>query len=42
MAVADPVSQLDAILKPKSVAIIGASASPEKMGHEILKNVIDS
>ncbi|MES0446396.1 MAG: acetate--CoA ligase family protein, partial [Desulfobacterales bacterium] len=38
----DPVKQLDAILKPKSVAIIGASASPEKMGHEILKNVIDS
>ena len=42
MAVADPISQLDAILKPKSVAIIGASASPEKMGHEVLKNVIDS
>ncbi|MCK5194922.1 MAG: CoA-binding protein, partial [Desulfobulbaceae bacterium] len=41
MAVADSVSQLDAILKPKSVAIIGASASPEKMGHEILKNILD-
>ncbi len=38
----DPVKQLDAILKPKSVAIIGASSSPEKIGHEILKNIIDS
>jgi len=37
----DPVKQLDAILKPKSVAIIGASASPEKIGHEILKNILD-
>jgi acetyltransferase len=42
MAVADPIRQLDAILKPKSVAVIGASTSPDKMGHEILKNIIDS
>ena len=42
MAVANPISQLDAILKPKSVAVIGASTSPDKMGHEILKNIIDS
>jgi len=41
MAVADPISRLDAILKPESVAVIGASTSPDKMGHEILKNIID-
>ena len=41
MAEKDFVSRLDAILRPKSVAVIGASASPDKMGHEILKNVID-
>ncbi|MGD8981909.1 MAG: CoA-binding protein, partial [Desulfobacterales bacterium] len=42
MAVTDPIRQLDAILKPESVAVIGASTSPDKMGHEILKNIIDS
>ena len=42
MAVTDPIRQLDAILRPKSVAVIGASTSPDKMGHEILKNIIDS
>jgi acetyltransferase len=39
--VADPVSQLDAILRPRSVAVIGASTSPGKLGHEILKNILD-
>jgi len=42
MAVTDPIRQLDAILKPKSVAVIGASTSPDKIGYEILKNIIDS
>jgi acyl-CoA synthetase (NDP forming) len=42
MTVPDSITQLDAILKPKSVAVIGASTSPDKMGHEILKNIIDS
>jgi len=42
MAVTDPIRQLDAILKPKSVAVIGASTSPDKMGYEILKNIMDS
>lgn len=42
MVVTDPIRQLDAILRPKSVAVIGASTSPDKMGHEILKNIIDS
>ncbi len=41
MPVADPISQLDAFLKPNSVAVIGASTNPEKYGHEILKNIID-
>jgi len=42
MALADPIGQLDAILRPRNVAVIGASTSPDKMGHEILKNIIDS
>jgi acyl-CoA synthetase (NDP forming) len=42
MSVPDPIRQLDAILKPKSVAVIGASTSPDKIGYEILKNIIDS
>ncbi len=42
MAVTDPIRQLDAILKPKSVAVIGASTSPDKLGYEILKNILDS
>ena len=42
MAVPDSVGQLDAILKPKSVAVIGASTNPDKIGHEVLKNIIDS
>jgi acyl-CoA synthetase (NDP forming) len=39
--VPDSASQLDGILKPKSVAVIGASTSPDKLGHEILKNILD-
>jgi len=42
MARSDAISQLDAILRPESVAVIGASTSPEKLGHQILKNVLDS
>ncbi|UCD89158.1 MAG: acetate--CoA ligase family protein [Desulfobacterales bacterium] len=42
MAGLDSVKQLDAILKPSSVAVIGASTNPDKIGHEILKNIIDS
>jgi acetate---CoA ligase (ADP-forming) len=32
---------LEAFFQPKSVAIIGASASPDKLGHVVLKNAID-
>ncbi len=36
----DPV--LTGLLKPKSVAIIGASATPGKIGNTVIKNLIDS
>lgn len=32
-------SDLDALFRPKSVALIGASAHPEKMGHIALRNL---
>jgi acetyltransferase len=41
MTVPDQVSRLEAILRPKSVAVIGASTSPDKLGHEILRNILD-
>ncbi len=42
MTAADFIGQLDGVLKPASVAVIGASTSPEKLGYEILKNILDS
>ncbi|MDP2654130.1 MAG: acetate--CoA ligase family protein [Candidatus Omnitrophota bacterium] len=36
-----PGKDLKCIFLPESVAIIGASASPEKIGHQILKNTIE-
>ncbi len=35
------VQQLDAFFRPRSVAVIGASESPEKLGHEILRNILE-
>jgi acetyl coenzyme A synthetase (ADP forming)-like protein len=32
---------LDPILRPKSVAVIGASRSPHTIGHEILANIVN-
>ncbi|MBU1637695.1 acetate--CoA ligase family protein [bacterium] len=32
---------LDAIFKPKSIAVIGASRTPETIGHTIVKNLVD-
>lgn len=32
---------LSAFFKPKSVAVIGASEDPQKLGHAILKNLVD-
>ncbi|RLI08715.1 acyl-CoA synthetase, partial [Candidatus Bathyarchaeota archaeon] len=36
---AGPPSGLDAFFRPRSVAVIGASARPGKIGHEILRNL---
>ncbi|SFM66597.1 acetate--CoA ligase family protein [Thermodesulforhabdus norvegica] len=33
---------LDALFRPASVAVVGASENPAKLGHEILKNIVDS
>ncbi len=33
---------LDAIFRPKSVAVVGASNAPEKYGYIILKNILDA
>jgi acyl-CoA synthetase (NDP forming) len=35
----DPLTSLNPIFKPKSVAVIGASTSPGKLGHDILANL---
>lgn len=32
---------LDRIFRPSSVAVVGASANPEKTGHTILRNILD-
>lgn len=34
------VADLDAVLKPRSVAVIGASRDPNSIGHQILANII--
>lgn len=33
-------TMLDAILKPRTIAIIGASRSPNTIGHQLLKNLV--
>jgi acetyl coenzyme A synthetase (ADP forming)-like protein len=38
----EPADDLDAVLNPSSVAVIGASASPNKIGHKILKNIVEA
>jgi len=35
-----PANDIRAILQPRSIAVIGASANPEKTGHVLLKNII--
>lgn len=32
---------LNAVFKPKGIAVVGASAKPGKIGYQILKNIID-
>jgi acyl-CoA synthetase (NDP forming) len=38
----EPADDLNAVLNPSSVAVIGASASPDKIGHKILRNIVDA
>jgi acetyl coenzyme A synthetase (ADP forming)-like protein len=38
----EPADDLDAVLAPSSVAVIGASSSPDKIGHKILRNIVDA
>jgi acetyltransferase len=33
---------LEAFLKPKSIAVVGASRDPEKVGHRIFRNLVNS
>ena len=33
--------KLNAVFNPKSIAVVGASHAPEKVGHQVLKNLID-
>ncbi len=35
------IEKLDRIFKPRSVAVIGASRKPGKIGNQVLKNIID-
>ena len=35
------MDNLDALFNPKSLAIIGASKDPDKLGYVLLKNVLD-
>ncbi|RLI20801.1 hypothetical protein DRO47_04505, partial [Candidatus Bathyarchaeota archaeon] len=38
----DKLSILEKFLRPKSVAVIGASRTPGAVGHEIVRNLIRS
>lgn len=35
------VEQIDVMFKPNSIAVIGASKKPGKIGHDIFKNILD-
>ena len=34
--------KLDAFFEPRAIAVIGASRDPEKVGHKVFKNILDS
>ncbi|MCH8994717.1 MAG: CoA-binding protein [Chloroflexi bacterium] len=37
----ESTANLDALLRPRSVAIVGASANPDRPGHDYLRSLID-
>jgi len=41
MALSKKVRNLDAVFHPGSIAVIGASREPNKIGHVIVKNFVD-
>ena len=41
MAIPKKVRNLDAVFNPASIAVIGASREPNKIGHVIVKNFVD-
>lgn len=41
MAISKKVRNLDAVFNPGSIAVIGASREPNKIGHVIVKNFVD-
>ena len=40
-AAADVTASLDCVLRPRRVAVIGASRTPHTIGHEIVSNLVD-
>ena len=41
VAMRKKVRNLSAVFKPNSIAVIGASREPNKIGHVIVKNFVD-
>ena len=41
MAIPKKVKNLDAVFNPQSIAVVGASREPNKIGHVIVKNFVD-
>ena len=38
----DTNSDISFFFNPKSIAVVGASGTPGKVGHNVLKNIVDS
>jgi acetate---CoA ligase (ADP-forming) len=36
------ISALDGLMRPKSIAVVGASATPGKIGYTVIKNLLES
>ncbi len=41
MAKAEPARPLDPVFRPRSIAVVGASREPNRIGHEIVRNLVD-